>query len=50
MLSTLPSSTIALEIHLTVPVKVGLANGAFRSRAASVAVNIGLSKSEVLST
>ena len=42
VLSTLPNSTIALDIPLTVPVKVGLASGAFISSAICVAVDIGL--------
>ena len=33
MISTLPSPTIAFVITEVVPVKIGLADGAFRSRA-----------------
>ena len=50
VLSTLPRPTMDLEIPLTVPVKVGLASGAFRSRALCVAVDTGLLASAVIST
>ena len=39
-----------LVMPLTAPVKVGLANGAFKSRAPCVALEMGLFESEVLST
>src|SRR3989338_7432401 len=48
--STLVSPTIAFVIPATVPVKVGLARGAFKARAVAVAVETGLRASEVLST
>ena len=41
---------MALLTPLTVPVKVGLASGALRSRAVCVAVEIGLAESAVLLT
>ena len=50
VLSTLPSPTIDLVIPLMVPVKFGLAKGAFASKAFCIAVEIGLSLSAVLST
>ena len=50
VLSTLPSPTAALDIPPTIPVKVGLAIGAFASRAFCVAVEMGFEASVVLST
>ena len=51
MLSTFPSPTIDLVMPPTVPVKVGLASGAFfKSRACCVAVDICLFASAVIST
>ena len=50
VLSTLQSPTIDLVLPATVPVKVGLAKGAFASKAFCIAVEIGLSLSAVLST
>ena len=47
---TLPSPTIDFVIPLTVPVKVGDANGALRARAVCCAVETGFSASEVLLT
>ena len=49
-LSILPRPTMDLEIPLTAPVKVGLASGAFRSRALCVAVDTGSLASAVIST
>ena len=48
--STLPSPTMALVMPPTVPVKVGEARLAFRSRALCWDVDTGLLASEVLST
>ena len=50
MLSTSSKPTIAFVIPETVPVNVGEANGAFKSKAVCVAVETGLSASDVLST
>ena len=50
MLSTLPSPTIDLAMPCTVPLKVGLANGALLSSAPCVRLEIGLLASDVLST
>ena len=46
----MPRPTIDLVMPLTVPVKVGLANGALLSRAPCVALEMGLLASDVLST
>ncbi len=48
-LSTFAQLTIALVMSLTAPMKVGLANGAFRSRAACVALEATFEASLVLS-
>ena len=50
VLSTLLKPTIVFVIPLTVPINVGLAKGAFKSKAVWVAVEIGFNKSVVLST
>jgi hypothetical protein len=50
VLSTFPSPTIDFVIPDTVPVNVGLANGAFKSNAACCAAETGLFTSDVLST
>ena len=50
VLSTLPRPTAALDTPDTSPVKVGLAIGAFASRAFCVAVEMGFKASVVLST
>ena len=50
VLSTLPSPTMDLAMPLTVPVKVGLANGDFALRASCVALEIGLLAPVVFST
>jgi hypothetical protein len=49
VLSQLPKPTTSFVMPATVPVKVGLARGAFKFRAVCVAVETGLFKSEVLS-
>ena len=49
-MSTLLRLTMLLVMPPTVPVKVGLAIGAFESSPACVAVDIGLRRSVVLST
>ena len=50
VLSTLPKPTMAAVMPETVPVKVGEALSAFKSRAACVAVDTGLLASDVLFT
>ena len=50
VLSTLPTPPIDLVMPLTVPVKVGLANGALLLRAPCAALDMGLFESDVLST
>ena len=50
VLSTLPRPTMDFVMPCTVPLKVGLANGAFKLSASCVAFEIGLFESDVLST
>ena len=50
VLSTFPRSTIDFEIPVTVPVKAGLASGAFVASKLVTADVVGLLASEVLST
>ena len=50
VLSTFPRLTAALDTPITVPVKVGLAIGAFASKAVCVRLEMGSPTSVVLST